>query len=99
MSVPERNESIAKPQIPEMARVRLKFETRDIGLVTNSAVHRDRQSEIKSVPQRKDCGSDLEPGHRSNWLTESIVLGSGRVDVAELPECDRANADLCAAEH
>jgi hypothetical protein len=81
-----------------MARLRLRFETRCIGLVTNSAVHRDRQSEIKPDPQHKDFVSGLEPGHRSGGLTESIVLGSGRVDVAELPKCDHANADLCAAE-
>jgi hypothetical protein len=99
IAVPERNESIAKPQISKMARVTLKFETRRIELVMNSAFHRDRQFETKSTPQYRDCESDPEFGHRSGWLIESVVRGSGRVDVAELPKCDRANADLCAAEH
>jgi hypothetical protein len=99
IAVPERNESIAKPQISKMARVTLKFETRRIELVMNSAFHRDRQSEIKPDPQHKDFGSGLEPGHRSGWRTESVVLGSGQVDVAEPPKYDHANADLCAAEH
>jgi hypothetical protein len=98
IAVPERNESIAKPQISKMARVTLKFETRRIELVMNSAFHRDPQFETKSTPQYRDCESDPEFGHRSGWLIGLIVLGSGQVGIGGIQGCDHANADLCAAE-
>ncbi len=64
----------------------------------NSAVHRDRQSEIKPDPQHKDFGSGLEPGHRSGKLTESVVRGFGQVGIGGMQGCERLRRACASRE-